>query len=73
MYVATFPTQWSKQFHSLRGFTEATTYESIDEFIDDEEWQKTLKVPTMIYVDESEKYPKITNHSFLPIEKKEVA
>ena len=33
LYVATFPTQWAKQFQSQRGFTEATTYESIDEFI----------------------------------------
>lgn len=36
LYVATFPTQWLKRFHSLRGFTDATTYESIDEFMQTE-------------------------------------
>ena len=33
LYVATFPTQWAKQFKSLRGFTEATTYNSIIDFM----------------------------------------
>ena len=33
LYVATYPTQWAKQFQSQRGFTDATTYESIDEFM----------------------------------------
>ena len=33
LYVATFPTQWAKQFQSQRGFTEATTYKSINEFM----------------------------------------
>ena len=33
LFVATFPTQWAKQFKSLRGFTEATTYDSIIDFM----------------------------------------
>jgi len=33
LYVSTFPSQWAKRFQSQRGFTNATTYESIDEFM----------------------------------------
>ena len=33
LYVATYPIQWAKQFQSRRGFTNATSYETIDEFM----------------------------------------
>ena len=32
--MATFPTQWTKQFNLLRGFTDATTYDSIDKLME---------------------------------------
>ena len=44
LYVGTFPTHWVKQFNS-RGFTEATTYDSINEFMQQQkdEADKTKK------------------------------
>ena len=36
LYVTTFPTHWAKRLHSLRRFTEATTYDSIDEFMQEQ-------------------------------------
>ena len=45
LYVATFPTQWAKQFISVRGFTDATSYDSINEYMEQqkEEADKTKK------------------------------
>lgn len=47
LYVETFLTKWAKQFIVVRGITDATSYQSINEFMqqqkEDADWNKAMK------------------------------